>query len=246
MSDPAPQNEQDPSTEEEKPAPPEEGKPEAESDPAGGRAPWYRRPVPLIGILVLVLILVAVLAPVVADETPVGLTPEGEANAEAGGWEAQEDDEAFSTFGGLVTVDPITLTQGGDTNPTGYYVYSTVKIPAMLPLGVVENQMQDNALEQLDQNGVRVTRPPQAEAEFDENGHDVTIQYFNAVAENDQLFLAESEVELFIATWRCSLLGSYALAVGAVPVIDEGIIGSEGIELDEIENDLLAHTKCEG
>ncbi len=240
MSDPAPQNEEGESPEEQTEAPPE-----GENAPASSRAPWYRRPGPLMGLLVLILILAVILPPVVASETPVGLTGEGQANAQAGGWEPDEKNEKFSLMGGLITVNPVTLTQGGQPAPTGYYVYSTVKIPAMLPLGVVEGQMQENALEQLKENGVRVTRPAQSEAAFDANGHDVTIQYFNAVAENDQLFLAESEVELFIATWRCSILGSYALAVGAVPDYDGGVIGDE-TKLQEIEDGLLAHTQCEG
>lgn len=230
----------------------------APEDPAP--RPLYKRPGIMATIIVFLLLMMVILPPVIAQPTPVGLSDEGAQNAQDGGWVHQEDGpDTMSLFAGFVVVDPVQFEREENGITTGMFLFSSVKIGAMLPQGIVSDRLHDAAMEQIADSGVKIQLDTQEEGPFSANGQEMAMRTYTGTVENGVFGELDpgTKVDLFVATWRCSLLGSHAVAVGAAPH-DDGEDGndtllnlgsaderSEGSGLHQIRDDLLAHTVCD-
>lgn len=240
--------------------------PDSPPDTNGDR-PLYKRPGLIIGAVVLLLLLAVIVAPVIADPAPVGFTDEGTQNAQDDSWRHEDENgpETMTLLGGFVVVDPVQFVRENDQGITsGMYLFSSVKIGAMIPHGLVADQLHSAAQEQIAQSGVDLQQDPTQETTFTANGQDMDLRFYQGtLGSNTGVFGGLSpgtEVDLFVATWPCGILGNHAVAVGAAPQgnnseDDDGgftLPGTgfdsngnfEGADIHEIKDNLLAHTIC--
>ncbi len=182
-------------------------------------------------------------------------------NAQDGGWVHQEDGpDTMSLFAGFVVVDPVQFEREENGVTTGMFLFSSVKIGAMLPQGIVSDQLHDAAMEQIADSGVEVNVESQDDSRYSANGQDMAMRTYSGTVENGVFdgLGPGTKIDLFVATWRCNLLGSHGVAVGAAPSEENGDDGDdpllnfgdpdghfEGSGLPEIRDDLLAHTVCD-
>jgi hypothetical protein len=204
------------------------------------RKPWFLRPAAIITAALTVLATLATVPPLLASPTPVELTQQGQDNAEADGWSTVElgIDAQMELLGGLVTLETHALQKNDeDGYPTAGYTWATLKIPAMLPRDMVEDRLRENALEAVQdilqglslENGaesILLDTTPTSDTTFNGNGHNTRITHYQATARladpqtlsdelGDNIHLTDDlslQGQAFIATWRCNILGSYALA----------------------------------
>lgn len=224
---------------------------EMETEEEASRKPFYLRPVLIVSLLVLLLIIFWLVSPALAEPVQVGLDEDGDRFLEDSHWFVNDDrNTTASAFGGLVHVDSVQLSRNVSTEThetAAVYLWANVKIPAMLPRAMVEERMREIAIEQMEGSHVEVSELPESGIEHEGNGQNFHITYHNAVAREESAFRHEVELDVFIATWRCSVMGSYAVAVG-IALRDysgfEELTAADADPFHEMQERLLPHTVC--
>ncbi len=211
------------------------------ASPPKGRKPWYLRPLPIIALACTLLIGLATVPPLLAGPTPVALNEEGERAADEDDWQRAELGMEARTelLGGQVQMEADALQKNDeDGYPVAGYTWASLKIPAMLPRDLVEERLREFAIDTIDQilqdvsrdldpgAGILLDPTPTQDTTSTINGHDTHLTRYEAKAHlSDQdlegipdaiTFTDDVTMngEAFIATWRCSVLGSYAIAFG--------------------------------